>query len=299
MSVQAGRDPSRPACPAREPRRRPGGLGARPTRADRAPGGRRLRRPGPERLHAALPQRLLHRARPEHGDGAARRLRRPRHAAQRRGQADRPDRLEPRRRLQPGLADRHQGAGARHARGFQADGICAHHRHGAQLRPRRAGGPARRRHRPPRAHLDRARHVRRPSRPDLPHPPGQEPARGPPLHRRDARHARRERQAHPAHGVLQGAARRVTAGRPRPRRPLRRPLPHAEARGHRPLEPLPRLGLHRGERALAGRAHAGHPQRRLRAARRQESRRRPAARPRTRSSRSGPTGCRCRSRATS
>ena len=83
------------------------------------------RSPGP--LPLSVAQRPLHRPRPQHGHGQAPQPRRALHAGQRIRHADRAGRLQPRRRLQPGPADHHQGAGPRHPRGLHPHRCGADH----------------------------------------------------------------------------------------------------------------------------------------------------------------------------
>ena len=100
--------------------------------------------------------------------------------------------------------------------------------------------------------------------------------RGPPLHRRPARPARRRRRGHPAgRGVRRLPRRHAPTGRPRAE-PHRRGACFDDLDGgrRRPRRPLPRLGLHRRQRAQPHRARAAHPRRRLRRPRRRRPGRR-------------------------
>ena len=109
-------------------------------------------------------------------------------AAQRRRRPDPPRRVQPQRRLQPGLADPHVRARAR----LRAHRPGADHGHGARVRRRPARRRDRRRQRRAAADLGgdgRQREVRR--RPQPLHPPGPQLGGGPPLHRRPAQPARR------------------------------------------------------------------------------------------------------------
>ena len=101
------------------------------------------------------------------------------------------------------------------------------------------------------------RHGSRRRQPD--HPPGGQLRGGRPLHRRPAEPEERERQHDPAHRCLPDLPRQPDHHGPRDRGPA---LPHGEPvrgsrrRRHRPLEPVPGLGLHGGERAQPLRADA-------------------------------------------
>ena len=104
-------------------------------------------------------------------------------------------------------------------------------------------------------------------------PPGQELPRGRALHRRAAQAARRRRQAAATRRARSALYRdrvktRLAAVRAPPLRTWRSIFCAAQAGGHRAPRPLPGVGLHRGERALAVAADAVDPRPRLRRARR-------------------------------
>ena len=80
---------------------------------------RPLRLPRPGRLPAAVPERLLHEGRPRLGDRQAAEPERASMPANTAGDAHRPDRHQPRRRLQPGQPDHDQDPRARHAGGVR------------------------------------------------------------------------------------------------------------------------------------------------------------------------------------
>ncbi len=260
--------------------RHAGGALPRPGRTGRERRGRglperRLRPHRPRRVPAALAQRLLHRPRRLHADRPPAQPRPTLHAAQPRRQADRSHGHEPGRRLQPGESDHHARPGPRRSRGVPAHRRRPHHRHGALRRPR----PADRRHRRghgqapsclvgDRQHGDQ-RGERQPDR--APH--GQLP-RGPPLHRRAAPPAPRRRIDHPGPVRLPRLPRSPGhrpaggGGPPAPHGVAVRPARRLEGR---PPRPLPRLGLHRGQPAVADRPDAGDSRRRLRRAQGRQS----------------------------
>ncbi len=192
------------------PGRRAAPGGGRPARPGRV-GGRTLRRARRAGLPAAVPERHVHHARREHADGPPHRPPRAGDAPQRRREADRPDRVEPQRRVQPRHADAHVRPRPRPDPDVRPRPHPGDRRRdlggpvgGAGRRTGRAGrgpgpehgppGPdraARRGHRgaPPllgRARRER-RHPRAGCRPDADHPAAGEPHRGTPLHRRPAR----------------------------------------------------------------------------------------------------------------
>ena len=186
------------------------------------------------------------------------------------GVRDRPDRVEPQRRVQPRLDDRHlrrrastSRAAARRRSPTSARRCAATSRSCCSTPTPASGGRS------------SPSSTRRPTRPTSARSivrPGAQPDRGPPLRRRAARPARRERRADRGRSRLPAVPRPhpdVHARRSRPRRP------HLE----RVFGDLDRAGIDRDDLFLAWdftvasereprRPHAAHPRRRLRVARR-------------------------------
>ena len=159
----------------------------------------------PRGVPPPVAERLLHRRRPEHRHGEAFEPEPARDAAQRRRHPDRPDRLQPQRRVLARRADRHEGARARHAGGARAH----EPRRPDRPRPLRGSGGAGRRAR----RVDRSSGIRSGSSSTARTPPrelaaarrhhaprasGGQLRRGPPLHRRASVPQGRDRRAYRA-----------------------------------------------------------------------------------------------------
>ena len=169
-------------------------------------------------------------------------------AAQQERRADRSDRAEPVRRLQPGQHDHHEGARPRHPRGVQADRRRAGHGHRPHLRPQAADRGHQHAHEEAAPDLVGAR--RQPDqsgRREPADPPRRELRRGHALHRRAAQPQGLRRQHAPGVGRLQALPRRPAHEQLRDRAapPAHGvDLPDALAGRHRAPRPLPGLGLH-------------------------------------------------------
>ena len=270
--------------------------GREPLRAALHPGPARERRPlrlpRPGGLPAAVPERLLHRGRPLDADRQATEPEHRLDAGEHGRSPHRPDRHQPRRRVQPGQPDHGQDPRRRHAGGVPELGLRRPERPARLRRRRPAGDRDQRRHRRAPARLGRAR-----LEPDLGRPERCRPRR----HRREPDQHRARQPADPAGEELrlrrplhrraakpQGCRRPAGRGADRlPRLPRRRH--HRPARGREPppahgvdhrrpgregrrrsRQPLHGLGLHRGQRAERDRAVDDDPRRRLRAPRRHE-----------------------------
>ena len=233
-----------------------------------------MRLHGSGRVPVPVAEQPLHEARQEHRYRAAAPPHEVRHAAQQERQADRSHGHEPRRRVQPRQRDAHEGSGARHAGGPEAQQAAAADEPAARPRQELARGADQRPHRQAAPDLGRARLKRREARrPRADHPPGAQPRGGRALHRRPSEPPECARQGD------QGRARLPHLSRPHPHRgasdraaprELRADLQDAEEGRRQARQPLPRVGLHRGERAQPRGPHAPHPRRRVRDARRHQ-----------------------------
>ncbi|CAA9538426.1 MAG: FIG00816486: hypothetical protein, partial [uncultured Solirubrobacteraceae bacterium] len=292
--------------------RRPRARRPRGPRRSRGRHSRGVRRARPVGLPPAVAERPLHEGRPDHGHRPAPGPAARPDAAQRRGQADRPDGDEPQRRVQPGLDGDHARAGARLREGVRAQRPAADHRPEAVAQPPLARRDHRRDDPQAAAHLGRARVPGRaeegPGRPDARAASGEEPRRGPALHRRPARPAPRGRQQDRRPRRVRALPRRQGDRGPRQAHGLA--VRDAAPSGRQARRSLPRVGLHRRERAQPVRADAVDPRPRVRRARRREPRRpeggrrvaalrtqpRPARRPAVAGPRPGPRAGRHRER---
>ncbi len=198
-----------------------------------------------------MAERLAHEARQEHRHRSPAQPARGRHAAQQGRRADRPVGHEPRRRLQPRLDDDREGPRARQPGGAPAHPRAVAEQPRAQPVAPLSGRGLQRAHRQAPPGLGRARLERDHRRqPDAADPPGQELHRGPALRRGAAQPQGRERQEDQEPPQRQA---RVQAGAPK-------------GRDQAPRPDLPRLVVHRRERAQPRRPRPAHPRRRLQVA---------------------------------
>ena len=227
-----------------------------------------MRLHGSGRLPVPVAEQPLHEARQEHRHGAAPPAHEVRHAAQQERQADRSHGHEPRRRLQPRQRDAHEGSGARHGRGREAQQAAATDEPAPRPRQELAGRADQRPHRQAPPDLGRARLERQEARrPRADHPPGAQPRRGRALHRRPAEPSKRTRQGDRGRTRLPHLSRSHShRGAPDRAAPpqVRADLQDAEEGRREARKPLPGVGLHGGERAQPRGPHAPHPRRRLR-----------------------------------
>ena len=229
--------------------------------------------------------------RPDHRHRAAPQPAARGHAAQRRRQPDPPRRVEPQRRLQPGPEDRHQGAGARHARPpSRRPERCRSPTSSAPTTPTSRSSSSTRD--TGQRHLIWSELDANPAEPGGRQP--DHPARrststragttSSPCATSRTRRARSSRRSTPFRAYrdrLTSNDPAVEARRPHMERIFRRSSSAGIARE----QPVPGLGLHRRQRAQPDRARAVHPRRRLRQARRQRPRRPARCRAARRSSR--------------
>ncbi len=251
---------------------------------------RPLRLPRPGSLPAAVPERLLHQGRPRLGDRQAAEPERAVDAREHRRGPHRPDRHQPRRRLQPRQPDHDQDSRPRYAGGVRQHRLRHRGRSPRLRRPEPAGDRHRRRDGRAAADLGRARlepdlgrpqrrRPRRDQREPRQHRPGQpdHPAR-PQLRLRRALHRRAPQPPQRRRPADRGADRLPRLPRRRHHRPARGRKPaaahgvdhrHADRQGRRrPQEPLHGLGLHGRQRGERHRPRHDDPRRRVRAARR-------------------------------
>ena len=295
------RKPGGHASPPAGPRRWRRGAGIPRGRVDH----RHLRRARPQGVPAPLPERPVHRRRCVHRHGPARAARRAGHAAQRRGQAHRPDRVEPPRRLlaeQPGAHLRPRTRPPRDV----AQRRRPHRRPRPLPEQRRPDRAPRRHHGPAPPVLVGARPARRHHRRQPPaDPAARHPAdRGPPLHRGHAPAAQGRRDPHRGDPAVPAYRDGTHAPFDAPddfeaRKPhVERLFTELEAAGVPPRRPLPHVGLHRGQHPQPLRARAAPARRDVRRARRHGPRGPPDRRPGPglhdhRPSRTGPRARRC------